>query len=309
MKVPAYCPACLEVHLRRASLHLVGADDAARRPDVEQLPVTHGQLRSPPHKSGRGRGFVLHLRCQAGHEVEIESQALAHEALFELGCYALLDGYFREALLDFAAAFERFQDFASRLLLHLSSEASSKVEEWHKAVRKHSERVLGAYLALWTRHFGETPPMLSKAHVELRNECAHAGHFPDREITLRFGEEVLRALVTGTQRLEGAFAVECGASGAEPSAEAYWSFLDGVMGENVLDHGGAPSFLTLNVVRARSTFSSSEPRASLSPSGSGACPTCSTTPQMDSALLEVQARRQLFDAMHGRPEGAGPHQA
>ena len=54
---------------------------------------------------------IFHLRCEQGHETITFLQQTKFELLFDLGLYALCDGYPREAITNFAAALERFYEF------------------------------------------------------------------------------------------------------------------------------------------------------------------------------------------------------
>jgi hypothetical protein len=83
----------------------------------------------PPGKDGRIEGQVvlyslklrddltLDLDCMRGHKWTFIIQQRKYEILFELGVAALLDGYAREAVLNFAGSIERLYEHAIRVFL------------------------------------------------------------------------------------------------------------------------------------------------------------------------------------------------
>jgi hypothetical protein len=55
---------------------------------------------------------VYIVECpESGKREVLRSLDFRFEILFEVGSYALLDGYYREAVSSFAAALERFYEF------------------------------------------------------------------------------------------------------------------------------------------------------------------------------------------------------
>lgn len=61
---------------------------------------------------------VYTTTCRNGHTNSAISQQHKHETLFELATFAILDGYYREAVMSFAASLERFYEFVIHTGLH-----------------------------------------------------------------------------------------------------------------------------------------------------------------------------------------------
>jgi hypothetical protein len=147
----------------------------------------------------------LTLRCKQGHETVVTLPIPAFELLFDFGCSALLDGYPREAIMDFASSFERFEEFTCRFLLARKDVSFDGVDAWWKEVATSSERQIGSFVALWISAFFGPPPLLPRKLVELRNNCAHKGRIPPENEAKDYGEAVLRAEVGGIVTLRNCF--------------------------------------------------------------------------------------------------------
>jgi hypothetical protein len=147
----------------------------------------------------------LTLRCKQGHETVVKLPIPVFELLFEFGCLALLDGYTREAIFNFASSLERFEEFACRFLLARRNVSLDSVDAWWKQVAKQSERQRGSYVALWIAEFYVPPPLLPQKLVELRNNCVHKGHIPPEDEAKVYGEAALRKVVEGIVNLRNCF--------------------------------------------------------------------------------------------------------
>jgi hypothetical protein len=147
----------------------------------------------------------LTLRCEQGHTTVVKLPLPAFELLFDFGCSALLDGYSREAVMNFASSFERFEEFTCRFLLARRNVSFEGVDSWWKEVAKQSERQLGSFVALWISDFFEPPPLLPRKLVEFRNDCVHKGWIPPESEAKAYGEAVLRTEVSGIVRLRNCF--------------------------------------------------------------------------------------------------------
>ena len=86
--------------------------------------------------------------CPSGHRVVVATQTLRHEMLFEVGLSALSDGYPRDAISSFAAAVERFYEFAVMVLLRSAAIPQDAVATAWKVVSSQSERQFGAFVFL-----------------------------------------------------------------------------------------------------------------------------------------------------------------
>jgi hypothetical protein len=152
------------------------------------------------------------VECGRGHRSFVLLQQQRFEVLFQIGAYAIVDGYFREAVSSFTASLERFYEFFIRAALIENGVPSDATRDAWKAVSRQSERQLGAFIFLHLRETKTAPPMLSNKDVEFRNEVVHQGRIPSRHQAIEYGERVLavvRPLVrlaqerfpSGTERL------------------------------------------------------------------------------------------------------------
>jgi polyhydroxyalkanoate synthesis regulator phasin len=131
------------------------------------------------------------LTCPKGHTSVTILQQQRFELLFDIGAYAILDGYYREAVSSFSAALERFCEFFIKVICISKDIDWETVSTAWKHVSSMSERQLGAYIFMYLSEFGSLPPLLPNKMVELRNKVVHKGKIPSREEAIQFGQEVL----------------------------------------------------------------------------------------------------------------------
>lgn len=149
--------------------------------------------------SDNGRYEVI---CPRGHTTLTVLQQQKFEILFEIGLYAVLDGYYREAVSAFAASLERFYEYAVRVLMHEAS-SSDTLFQAYKGNIGLSERQLGAYAALWTLRWKEPATLLSSNRSKFRNDVIHKGAIPRREQAVEFGEAVFNLVGPALTKLRG----------------------------------------------------------------------------------------------------------
>lgn len=129
--------------------------------------------------------------CEKGHTTVTVLQEQKFEVLFDLGAYAILDGYYREAVASFTSSLERFYEFFIKATLFEDGLEENVIAESWKKVSSQSERQLGAFVFLYLKCFGESPSLLRPKQVQFRNEVIHKGKIPSREEALKYGQEVL----------------------------------------------------------------------------------------------------------------------
>lgn len=195
MKIRAVCPSCREAEEKRSALRAVGSSESFTLvsyniTDLDEASVSSGKLT---------------IRCSQGHTVKVRLPIPDHELLFDLGCFALLDGYAREAVTSFAASFERYMEFSCRMLLARRNPSLEMIDWWWKEVAGRSDAQFGSYVGLWPAEFMEPAPVLVKRLIELRNSCVHKGRIPTDEEAGEYGEAVLRAEVAGIVRLRNRY--------------------------------------------------------------------------------------------------------
>jgi hypothetical protein len=113
--------------------------------------------------------------CDNGHSIVILLQQLKFEILFDIGAYAIADGYYREAVSSFTSSLERFYEFAIRVILHKRGVTAEIIDAVWKQVSNQSERQLGAFIVLYLSEFQSSPPVLKTKDVKFRNEVIHKG--------------------------------------------------------------------------------------------------------------------------------------
>lgn len=138
--------------------------------------------------------FKYELKCSNGHTTTTILQQQRFELLFDIGAYAIIDGYYREAVSSFAASLERFYEFAIRAILSNSSGSDKLFQDCWKAIKNLSERQIGGFLFIWAGKFQEKPEMLSTDFTGYRNDVIHKGRIPTKEEAIKFGNAVLKVL-------------------------------------------------------------------------------------------------------------------
>lgn len=128
------------------------------------------------HCPNCGRRFALFIRKHR------------FETLFDLGTRALMDGYAREAVVNFAAALERcFEFYLRSALLERAAQEGRNLEAvarelgatW-KLLVSQSERQLGAFAAVYLAREGRAPEFLTPQGLgaDFRNRVIHRGYLP-----------------------------------------------------------------------------------------------------------------------------------
>ena len=130
------------------------------------------------------------LTCSKGHSFTIFIQVPKYELLFDMGLSAFLNGYYREAVLDYAAAIERFHEFCICSFLWKQGISQESFNIMWKEVSKQSERQYGEFLALYL-YEKKTPPRLqTDKWIKFRNDITHKGRFPSKEETYDYARYV-----------------------------------------------------------------------------------------------------------------------
>jgi hypothetical protein len=155
-----------------------------------------------------GNGGVYLHTCPEGHVNHTILQQMQFELLFEAAFLAAVDGYCREAVGTFAAALERFQEFALRVCCVKLGMAPGAVEEAWKDVRNASERQYGAFVFVYSATVGKMPATLTSSERAFRNDVVHKGAFCSEAEALAFGNRVRTLVVGAIAELRGPCAQE-----------------------------------------------------------------------------------------------------
>ena len=107
----------------------------------------------------------LFFTCDNGHQNCVLIQEHKFESLFEIALEDFIAKRYREAVFNFASSFERFLEFASRLLLWESGVCEGEIDAWWKKVKISSERQMGAFSTLFLSRFKTVPPFFAKISV------------------------------------------------------------------------------------------------------------------------------------------------
>lgn len=135
------------------------------------------------------------VQCSNGHKFQVIVQSEKFEILFDLAIEALLDGYTREALTNFASSLERFIEFTIKVILLTKNNNMDLINSSWKSVKNQSERQLGAYYLIYLNEFGVEAPYLSNKMIQLRNETVHKGYIPTHNDVINYGSEVLKIIL------------------------------------------------------------------------------------------------------------------
>jgi len=144
---------------------------------------------------------VAHVECPNGHKYAVILQSQKFEILLESGANALIDGYTIEAASSFAAAYERFLEFAIQVFCKKLKIDELELEKTFGTVSKQSERQLGGFLFLYLIVFGKHY-LINHKRVEKRNKTIHQGYIPTPDEVLEFGDMVYDEIYSVVQQMK-----------------------------------------------------------------------------------------------------------
>jgi hypothetical protein len=128
--------------------------------------------------------------CSRGHVATYVLQQQRFETLLNFGALSLLDGYYREAITNFATSLERFYEFYIRVVCLQHGLSQEEYEAAWKQTAASSERQLGAFTFIHLMHTGKPGSILGQKDVELRNRVVHKGSLSSEVEALSFGQAV-----------------------------------------------------------------------------------------------------------------------
>ena len=133
---------------------------------------------------------VHEIVCERGHKCYYQIGNQKFDILFTLGIQAMSEGYYREAIVNFTSALERFYEYAITLMLLINEVPYEEVSDFYKNIGKHSERELGAFCSLYYMVRKVPPTLLSNSKRSFRNDVIHGGISPKYEKTLEYGDTI-----------------------------------------------------------------------------------------------------------------------
>jgi hypothetical protein len=122
--------------------------------------------------------------CGAANAAALRNERF--EILFDFGALAFLDGYYREAVANFATSFERFLEFFVRTAWAHAGMTEADASVGWSEMAKQSERQLGTFFGTYLLACRSVPKMPAQKQVEFRNNVVHRGLIPTREQTARY---------------------------------------------------------------------------------------------------------------------------
>lgn len=134
---------------------------------------------------------LYEVTCPKGHKAITLLQQQKFELLFDIGAYAITDGYYREAVSSFTSSLERFYEFFIKAVLYNKKCSPDVVSQTWKQVSNQSERQLGAFVLLYVSEFGSPPTLLENPNIQFRNDVVHKGTIPSRSEAMAYGQAVL----------------------------------------------------------------------------------------------------------------------
>ncbi|PRD12619.1 hypothetical protein [Pantoea coffeiphila] len=149
-------------------------------------------------------GHYFHV-CKNGHKSVIISQAMKFEDLFDNGANAIIDGYYREGVISFAASLERFYEYFIKVVMASKVDDLKIIESSWSYVQSLSERQLGAFIFTYAAFFNSKPEILSRSLFNLRNKVAHNGYIPKRNEAVNYGQRVIDFIVPIILRLNAEY--------------------------------------------------------------------------------------------------------
>lgn len=146
----------------------------------------------------RDEGLYI-VTCSKNHESIVAIQNQKYEILFEMAAFAMLDGYYREAVSGFAVTIERLHEFYLSVLSEANNIPREEFLSVWKHVQKQSERQFGgflfAYLLINKKSIYNIGDVKLKTKKEtfskFRNRVIHEGYIPSFQEALEFGSIVL----------------------------------------------------------------------------------------------------------------------
>lgn len=138
-------------------------------------------------------GRYVHT-CNQGHTRTSVLQQDRFQLLFQIGIHAIVDGYPREAVADFASSLERFFEFFYRFYCRLRTIPDGVSDANWASVRRQSERQLGLYIGCYLEVFENAAPVLNTHWSGFRNDVIHKGKIPTVDEAIEFGEVVAALL-------------------------------------------------------------------------------------------------------------------
>jgi len=110
-------------------------------------------------------GGQAKITCRNGHKTNIAIQAVKPEILSAIAGYAIIDGYYREAVTSFTAALERLYELYVHVVAKSKDVDQTGFENTWKLMSRQSERQYGAFAMLYLFEEGVAPKHLNTKKI------------------------------------------------------------------------------------------------------------------------------------------------
>lgn len=138
--------------------------------------------------------FLFHYTCSyCGSKENSKLSLEKYQVLFDLGIVCLKNGYYKEAVSDFASALERCYEFAIKMMLKKNDIDEDTFNNVWKEVKSQSERQYGAFIMLYASNIKEVFKV-DKKKVEFRNNIIHKGIIPTFDETYEYAKYVYNSI-------------------------------------------------------------------------------------------------------------------
>lgn len=139
-------------------------------------------------------GGQAKITCRNGHKTNFVIQAVKPEILSAIAGYAIVDGYYREAVTSFTAALERLYELYVHVVAKSKDVDQTEFENAWKLMSRQSERQYGAFAMLYLFEEGVAPKHLNSNKIAFRNNVVHKGIIPTKEKAIEYGKIVLEIM-------------------------------------------------------------------------------------------------------------------
>lgn len=143
--------------------------------------------------------LLYEFYCEKGHLNRFYITNPKYELLFDMGLCAYFNGFYREAVLDFAASLERFYENCINIFLIErypdQNVCGEKIEQLWKPIKKQSERQYGAFLIAYMMNKGHLPELFPENQTQFRNRVTHQGLFPNKDDVLKYAKAVAKFII------------------------------------------------------------------------------------------------------------------
>lgn len=139
--------------------------------------------------------------CPNGHRHRYTLSNHLYQVLFQQATYCLQDGYYRESILTYHTALERFFEYCTEVLCYSTGNIELFDDIWKKGIKDYSERQFGAYYLTWYITTGTMPELLDVNKVKIRNDVVHKGKLSSATQAKTYGEYIFNYIRNAENKL------------------------------------------------------------------------------------------------------------